>query len=226
MICNVIRAGRIRYGPAYELQMRLVNEIKNSPEPRAHLILLEHEPVLTFGRSSDAADLLVSKQALAEKGIEVHEIDRGGKITYHGPGQVVGYPIIPLIGDRRDVFKYLRSLERILIGVLDRFGIRAGRVQGHTGVWVGDEKVAAIGVGLTRWITFHGFALNVSTDLDAFDLITPCGIPGKRVTSMEKLLGRTVDRQAVGDAIINGFQQEFRFDAIEEQDEQRPPSQE
>ena len=215
MICNVIQPGRVRYQPAYDLQMQLVSEIKNSPDdPRAYLILLEHEPVLTLGRRSEDKDLLVSAEHLRRRGIEVHEIDRGGKITYHGPGQIVGYPVIPLLGERRDVYKYLRSMEQILIDVLAGFDIAAERAPEYTGVWVGDEKIAAIGIGLTRWITFHGFALNVCTDLDAFDVITPCGIPDKSVTSMKKLLGRDVDLQSVRDAIISAFHKEFEFDAM------------
>jgi len=224
MVCNVILPGRMRYQPAYNLQMQLVDEIKNAPDaPRAYLVLLEHEPVLTLGRSADKNDLLASAEHLREKGIELHQVDRGGKITYHGPGQVVGYPIIPLAGDRRDVHKYLRSLERILIDVLGPFGIAAGRAKGYTGVWVGDEKIAAIGVGITRWITFHGFALNVNTDLDAFSLITPCGITDKGITSMKKLLGREVDQQAVCDAIIPAFQKEFHFEAMVRKNPPGPP---
>ena len=215
----------MRYQPAYDLQMQLVDRIKNSPnDPRAYLVLLEHDPVLTFGRRSDDKELLVSIEHLRERGIEVHEIDRGGKITYHGPGQIVGYPIIPLLGARRDVYKYLRSLEHILINALAEFGIAAGRAPEHTGVWIGDEKIAAIGIGLTRWITFHGFALNVETDLDAFSLITPCGIPGKSVTSMKKHLGRHLDQQPVRDAIIAAFQKEFQFDAMVSTNAPRPAS--
>jgi len=192
-----------------------VADVKSYPKaPRAHLILLEHEPVLTTGRSSDPHDLLVSAEYLREKGIEIHEIDRGGKITYHGPGQIVGYPIIPLLGERRDVHKYLRSVEQVLIDVLARFGIAAGRSKGYTGVWASGEKIAAIGVGLTRWITFHGFALNVNTDLDAFQLITPCGIADKTVTSMKKLLGGEIDQGDVRDAIISAVRDEFQFDAM------------
>ena len=215
MNCRVIQPGRLRYKPAYDLQMQCVNEIKSTPaDPRAFLILLEHEPVLTMGRRSDKSELLVSPEFLASKGIEIHEIDRGGKITWHGPGQIVGYPIIPLLGDRRDVYRYMRSLEQILIDVLARFGIAAGRAESYTGVWVGNEKIAAIGIGVTRWITFHGFALNVDPDLSAFSLITPCGIIGKGVTSMRKLLGRDVPHADVSAAIVAGFQKEFSFDAM------------
>ena len=215
MNCTVLQPGRMRYEPAYRLQMRCVQDIKDNPDaPRAFLILLEHEPVLTFGRRSDPAELLVSHETLRARGIELHKIDRGGKITYHGPGQVVGYPIVPLLGDRRDVFKYLRSLEQVIIDVLAEYGIAAGRSPGYTGVWAGDAKIAAIGVGLTRWITFHGFALNVSTDLDAFSLITPCGITGKTVTSMQQLLGREISLQTVHHSIITAFQREFGIDEM------------
>ena len=215
MLCTVIQPGRIRYEPAYQLQMQFVNEIRNNPAaPRAYLILLEHEPVLTLGRRTGGDELLVPREFLVQRGIEIHEIDRGGKITYHGPGQIVGYPIMPLLGPRRDVYKYLRSLEQVLINVLAGYGIRGERNPEFTGVWVGDEKVAAIGIGLTHWITFHGFALNVNTDLDAFSLITPCGIRGKGVTSMQKLLGREIPLDDVHAKIVPEFQREFEFEGM------------
>jgi len=215
MNCTIITPGRMRYEPAYQLQMQCVARIKgDTSDPQAFLILLEHDPVLTMGRRSEQSELLVPRELLAQKGIEVHEIDRGGRITYHGPGQIVGYPIIPLLGDRRDVYRYMRSLEQILIDVLAGYGITAGRVESHTGVWVGNDKIAAIGIGVTRWITFHGFALNVDPDMSAFSLITPCGITGKGVTSMRKLLGRAVSTDEVCGAIITAFQKEFSFDSI------------
>jgi len=212
MKCTVITPGRLRYEPAYRLQMRCVDSIKkNGNDPQAYLILLEHEPVLTLGRRAGADELLVPREWLQERGIEIHEIDRGGKITYHGPGQIVGYPIIPLLGERRDVYKYLRSLEQIIINVLAGYRIGGTRNPEYTGVWVGDSKVAAIGIGLTRWITFHGFALNVNTDLDAFSIITPCGIRGKGVTSMQKLLGRELPLAEVHEKLVEGFREEFGF---------------
>ena len=215
MLCTVIQPGRIRYEPAYQLQMQFVNEIRNNPaDPRAYLILLEHEPVLTLGRRTGGDELLVPREFLVQRGIEIHEIDRGGKITYHGPGQIVGYPIMPLLGPRRDVYKYLRSLEQVLINILAEYAIRGERNPEFTGVWVGNEKVAAIGIGLTRWITFHGFALNVNTDLDAFSLITPCGIRGKGVTSMQKLLGREIPLDEVYKKIVPEFQREFEFEGM------------
>ena len=213
MKCTVIQPGRMRYEPAYRLQMRLVDEVKSLPgDPRAYLVLLEHEPVLTMGRRAEASELLVSREFLERRGIELHVIDRGGRITYHGPGQIVGYPIVPLLGPQRDVYRYLRSLEEVLIHALASFGIRAGRVESYTGVWVGDAKIAAIGIGLTRWITFHGFALNVNTDLDAFSIITPCGIKGKGVTSMKQLLGREIDQRTVCEALVAAFHEEFGFE--------------
>ena len=217
MNCTVIQPGRLRYEPAYQLQMQCVNSIKNNPHaPQAYLILLEHEPVLTLGRRTADSELLVSREWLQERGIEMHEIDRGGKITYHGPGQVVGYPIVPLLGERRDVYKYLRSLEHIIITVLAGYGISGTRNPEYTGVWVGDSKVAAIGIGLTRWITFHGFALNVNTDLDAFSIITPCGISGKGVTSMQKLLGREIPLAEIHGKLVEAFRDEFGFQEMRE----------
>jgi len=216
MHCTIIQPpNRIRYEPAYRLQMQLVDRIKQSPgEPHAYVILLEHEPVLTLGRRSDSEEFRVPREYIERQGIEIHEIDRGGKITYHGPGQIVGYPIIPLLGERRDVHKYMRSLEQVILNTLAEYGIEARREPDFTGVWVGDEKVAAIGIGLTRWITFHGFALNVNTDLDAFKLITPCGIADRGVTSMKNLLGRDVDQQQVCERLIEAIQQEFQFESI------------
>jgi len=215
MKCTVIQPGRLRYEPAYQLQMQCVNSIKSSlQDPPAYLILLEHEPVLTLGRRTGDDELLVPREWLQERGIEIHEIDRGGKITYHGPGQVVGYPIIPLLGERRDVYKYLRSLEQIIITVLAGYGIGGTRNPEYTGVWAGESKVAAIGIGLTRWITFHGFALNVNTDLDAFSIITPCGIRGKGVTSMQKLLGHEVKVAEVHEKLVAGFREEFGFEEM------------
>jgi len=167
-----------------------------------------------LGRRTGDDELLVPREWLQERGIEIHEIDRGGKITYHGPGQVVGYPIIPLLGERRDVYKYLRSLEQIIITVLAGYGIGGTRNPEYTGVWAGESKVAAIGIGLTRWITFHGFALNVNTDLDAFSIITPCGIRGKGVTSMQKLLGHEVKVAEVHEKLVAGFREEFGFEEM------------
>ena len=149
--------------------------------------------------------ILASPEALGARGVEVHETGRGGDITYHGPGQIVGYPIVDLAPDRCDVHRYVRDLEEVLIRAAADCGVEAGRVSGLTGVWAGDDKLAAIGVRISRWVTSHGFALNVATDLDYFSLIVPCGIAGRGVTSLEKLLGRPVDRREVEDRIVRRF---------------------
>jgi len=153
--------------------------------------------------------ILATADALASRGVEVHETGRGGDITYHGPGQIVGYPIVDLRPDRCDVHRYVRDLEDVLIRTARDYGIDAVRVEGLTGVWVGRDKLAAIGVRIARWITSHGFALNVSTDLDYFNLIVPCGIAERGVTSIERLLGRPVDRTDVEERIAAHFSEVF-----------------
>ncbi|OLC44784.1 MAG: lipoyl(octanoyl) transferase [Acidobacteria bacterium 13_1_40CM_65_14] len=171
------------------------------------LLLVEHPHVLTLGVRGDGgrSHILVSDDALAQRGIDVHETGRGGDITYHGPGQLVGYPIVDLSPDRCDVHRYVRDLEDVLIRTAASYGVDAGRADGLTGVWVGRDKLAAIGVRISRWITSHGFALNVTTDLDYFSLIVPCGIADRGVTSLARLLGRPVDRREVEDRIAAHF---------------------
>jgi lipoyl(octanoyl) transferase len=166
-----------------------------------HLLLLEHDPVFTLGRNARPENVLLPAEALRARGFDVFETGRGGDVTYHGPGQVVGYPILDLGPDRRDVHRYVRDLEEVLIRTCADHGIEAGRVEGLTGAWVGREKIGAIGVRIARWVTSHGFAFNVSTDLAAFDLIVPCGIRGRGVTSLERLLGRTVPLDDVMDRL-------------------------
>jgi lipoyl(octanoyl) transferase len=153
--------------------------------------------------------VLETPAGLAAKGVALFETGRGGDVTYHGPGQLVGYPILDLKPDRCDVHRYVRDLEEVLIGAAGDFGIGAGRVGGLTGIWVGDEKLAAIGVRISRWVTSHGFALNVSTDLSHFGLIVPCGILGKGVTSMERLLARPVPMDEVAEAVTRHFERVF-----------------
>jgi len=190
---TVMDCGRAAYGPTLELQKKLLREVQSAADDRAYLLLVEHDPaVITLGRRAKAEHLLASRERLAEMGIELAEATRGGDITYHGPGQLVGYPILRLRPGQRPVHAYIRNLEEALIRLLARFGIEGRRIRGKTGVWVGEEKVAAIGVAVSRWTAYHGFALNVATDLSAFDLIVPCGIRGARVTSLEQLLGRAV----------------------------------
>ena len=200
----------LRYGPAWDLQKALLRARVEQEVPDV-LLLVEHPPVYTIGRRGGDEHLLVGPTFLESKGAEVFHIDRGGDITFHGPGQLVGYPILDLTDHRRDVHWYLRQLEESLIRTLAEFGIRAGRQEGLTGVWIGDEKVAAIGIKVSRWVTMHGFALNVTTDLRYFDYIVPCGISDKRVTSMERLLGRPVSLSEVARVYVRAFGELFRL---------------
>jgi len=180
--------GRVGYTEGLALQQRLVVE-RREGKIEDTLLLLEHPPVITLGRNSDPAHVLEDGEGLRSKGIEVHEIGRGGDVTYHGPGQLVGYPIVKLEEGEKDAHAYLRNLEAGLIDMAAHYAVRARRVPGLTGIWVGDEKLAAIGVRLSSgWITSHGFAFNVATDLDGFSSIVPCGIRDKGVTSLERLL--------------------------------------
>lgn len=182
---------RRAYRPTWELQERLRAEIKTG-RGEEHLLLLEHDPVFTVGRNASRDDLLADPLWLAARGIEVIETNRGGQLTYHGPGQLVGYPILDLDPDRRDVRRYVRDLQEVLIRVLAEHGIMARRREeaGMIGVWVEEAKIASIGVHLSRWVTLHGFALNVSTDLSSFEGIVPCGLRGVKMTSIETLLGK------------------------------------
>jgi len=206
----VRRLGVVPYADALALQRSLVED-RRAGRIGDTLLLLEHPPVLTLGARGDGgrSHILASAESLATRSIEVHEAGRGGDVTYHGPGQIVGYPIIDLNSHRRDVHRYVRDLETVLIRTAGDYGISAHRVDGLTGVWVGDEKLAAIGVRIARWVTSHGFALNVNTYLDHFDLIVPCGIADRGVTSMARLLGRSLDTAEVENRIIEQFTDVF-----------------
>jgi len=203
---EVRRLGSVGYADGVAMQQALVEE-RRAGRVSDLLLLLEHPHVLTLGVRSDRgrSHILASPDQLTSLGVEVHETGRGGDITYHGPGQIVGYPIVDLRPDRCDVHRYVRDLEDVLMRVTADYGVTASRVEGLTGVWVGANKLAAIGVRVARWITSHGFALNVSTDLNYFNLIVPCGIPDRGVTSLEQLLGRKVDRADVEDRIAEHF---------------------
>jgi lipoyl(octanoyl) transferase len=181
----------VRYADGLDLQSRLVSERQKGLVPDT-LLLLEHDPVFTWGRNARPENMLFPEDDLRRKGFDVHEAGRGGDVTYHGPGQVVGYPILELPTDRRDVHRYVRDLEEVLVRTCADYGLTARRVAGMTGAWIEDEKIAAIGVRIARWVTSHGFAFNVSTDLRPFDLIVPCGIRGRGVTTLERRLGRSV----------------------------------
>ena len=185
------RLGTIDYAEAHHLQKELQAK-RISGEIDDTVLLLEHPPVLTMGRSAKEQHVLAAPEVLAARGISMHEVGRGGDVTYHGPGQLVAYPIIDLKPDRRDVRKYMWSLEETMIRTCADFGLSARRVEGLNGAWIGDRKVGAVGVRISRWVTMHGFALNANSDLTQFDLIVPCGIQDKTVTSLSAELGRTV----------------------------------
>lgn len=206
--------GRVPYRDGVELQERCARSVKDGSSTD-YLLLLEHPPVITLGRNARDDDVLLGPTALRARGFTVERTNRGGQVTYHGPGQLVGYPIINLNPDRRDIGRYLRDLEELLIRTLDRFGITADRRMGLTGVWVGEVKIAAIGVHLSRWVTTHGFALNVTTDLSHFGLIVPCGLRGPGVTSMERILRRGVPLEDVAREIASLFGAVFGRTMIE-----------
>jgi lipoyl(octanoyl) transferase len=204
------------YGEALALQRALVED-RRAGRIADTLLLVEHPHVLTLGVRGDGgrSHILATADALASRGVEVHETTgRGGDITYHGPGQLVGYPIIDLKPDRCDVHRYVRDLEDVLIRTASDYGIAAARVEGLTGVWVGREKLAAIGVRIARWITSHGFAINVSPDLDYFNLIVPCGIADRGVTSLTRLIGRPVDPVEVAERTATHFAKVFEFNYL------------
>ncbi|MGA8036011.1 MAG: lipoyl(octanoyl) transferase LipB [Candidatus Acidiferrales bacterium] len=194
-ICWVVDLGLVPYEQGRELQARAVSARKRGDVPDV-LLLCEHRHVITLGRNGKLAHLKASERILAQMNVEFHSTDRGGDITYHGPGQIVGYPILDLGEHRKDVRWYVEQLEETMIRATAGFGISATRVEGQHGIWVGtpsgEEKLAALGVHLSRWVTSHGFAYNVSTNLSYFDLIVPCGMSGKRATSLERLLNRAV----------------------------------
>jgi len=205
----VKKLGRIEYGRALEVQKETELAVKDGKQSDT-LLLLEHPHTLTVGRRGDNAGILMSAERLATRGVEVFETNRGGKLTYHGLGQIVGYPIINLSPDREDVHRYVRELEEVLIRTLGDYQIEAFRFEGFTGVHTSRGKVAAIGVHIARWITTHGFALNVNTDLSFFNLIIACD--GEQVTSMEDLLGHEIDMQEVENRLAARFAEVFEME--------------
>lgn len=207
------RLGRFGYADGLELQKTLETEVI-AARKRDYLLLLEHPHVFTIGRRAKENGILANAEILKSLGAEVFEINRGGKITYHGLGQLVGYPIINLSAYREDVHLFVRNLEEVLIRTMKDFGIESFRIEGLTGVHTTEGKVAAIGVHLKRWVTTHGFALNVNTDLSYFDWIIAC--EGEPVTSMERLLGREIDLREVEDRIIENFAKVFEFEKVED----------
>jgi lipoyl(octanoyl) transferase len=212
---SVRRLGRVEYADGLEIQQQLVEERRDGRIGDT-LLLLEHPPVITLGVKARGkpTNIVASPEQLSAAGVGVFDTGRGGDVTYHGPGQLVGYPILDLRPDRCDVHRYVRDLEEALMLAVAEFGVTGVRVPGLTGVWAGppgrEDKLAAIGVRISRWITSHGFALNVAPDLGHFGLIIPCGIADRGTTSMERLLGHTVPMEDVQDAVARGFAEVFQ----------------
>jgi lipoyl(octanoyl) transferase len=200
----------VSYADGLELQKKLVEQRK-AGEIGDQLLLLEHPPVITLGvkTRNDRSHVVATAEELEAEGVEVFETGRGGDVTYHGPGQLVGYPILDLKPDRCDVHRYVRDIEEVMIRTAAAFGVTAGRLPGLTGAWVDDEKIAAIGVRIARWVTSHGFAFNVNTTLDHFDLIVPCGIADHGVTSLQKVLGHPIPMAEVERATESAFREVF-----------------
>jgi len=214
----MVDLGLMGYAEAGALQKRVVAARKAGAIEDV-LLLCEHPHVITQGRNGRKENLLASEHVLRQKGVEFHATDRGGDITYHGPGQIVGYPILNLHAIRRDVVWYVRMLEEAMIQATAELGVAANRVEGKTGIWVksenAEEKLAAIGVHISRWVTSHGFAYNVSTDLRYFDLIVPCGIADRKATSLEKLLGRSVKQEEIAPRIARHLGEVFGLELKE-----------
>lgn len=200
--------GRRPYGEVLEMQRAMAAERIAGTRPDT-LLLVEHEPVVTLGRSTKREHLLLSEKALAARGVELFDIERGGDVTFHGPGQLVGYPIFDLQQHRQDLHWYLRQLEQVLIDTLAVYDVKGGRVDKYTGVWVDDRKIASIGVHARSWVTWHGFALNVSTDLSYFDLMVPCGIGGVTMTSLVREANRPISLDAVSRQVFAAFADAF-----------------
>ena len=208
MLCVVYRLGLIGYAKAYRLQQELLHKRSEGEIPDV-LLLLEHPPTITIGKSGRLENVLASPARLVEKGIPVLFVDRGGDVTYHGPGQLVGYPIIDLRNRGKDLHQYVRDIEEVIIKTLDNFFIQATIDENHAGVWVQNEEIAAIGIAVKRWISMHGFALNVNTDLEPFSLINPCGFSDRRATSISNILSQKVPMVAVTERLLAHFSEVF-----------------
>lgn len=204
----------IGYKEAWDLQHELLQQRKDKKINDVFL-MLEHPHTYTLGKTADKKNLVGSKEYLEENKISVYEIDRGGDITYHGPGQIVGYPIISLNEWQNDTHKYLRALEEVLILTCKDYGLETGRKQKYTGVWIENRKIAAIGIKISNWVSMHGFAFNVNTDLSLFNGIIPCGISDKEVTSLAKEFGREISLPEVKEKLLKNFKEIFQYDVIE-----------
>ena len=213
-VCETRYLGRTPYAEALALQQSL-HDARKRNEVSDTLLLLEHLHVITLGRAANRANILADEQMRAAKSVELFETGRGGDVTYHGPGQLVGYPIINLAPDRQDVRRYVRDIQEVLVRTARDFGVEAEPRGGeYVGVWVGEDKLAAIGIRISRWVTMHGFAFNVSTDLDYFNLIVPCGIADHGVTSLEKILGEKIALETVAESVTKHFGEVFQREIV------------
>jgi lipoic acid synthetase len=203
-MCTVLELGLIEYQEAYNLQ-RTLHQQRVEGKISDVLLLLEHPPTITIGKSGTLDNVLVSRERLAQEGMSLFFIDRGGDVTYHGPGQLVCYPILDLRGRGKDIHSYVHNLEEVILRTLRDFSIDGDRDEGHPGVWVNEEEIAAIGLSLRRWVSMHGFALNINIDLEHFSFINPCGFSDKRATSMSKILGSQVPMQDATNSLISHF---------------------
>ena len=214
-VLTVIQPGRVAYDQAFAAQRELAESLAEDRSGRGVLVLLEHPPVITIGRGGSAEHLVAAEEVLRSQHVEVREVNRGGDVTYHGPGQIVGYPIVNLHDQGRDVHEHMRRLERVLIATLREHGIAGCQRPGYTGVWVARRKIASIGIAVTRWVAYHGFALNVDPDLSHFGWIVPCGIRGVQMTSMSNETGDCVSIGPVAERIVAHFCDEFGFAEVE-----------
>lgn len=218
--CRVVSLGMCDYQEAYQLQKQLLCRRIGGKIPDT-LVLLQHPPVFTIGRKGTRKNILAGNEVLYREGILVYNTDRGGDITYHGPGQIVGYPILDLNLHGRDVHRVINMYEEVVIRLLAGYGLKGSRLTEHPGVWVDHEKICAIGIGISNWVTYHGFALNVNTNLEHFRYIIPCGITGRGVTSMARILGRGVDETSVAGELVRIFGRVFdlqmKYDTLEAQ---------
>jgi len=209
--CCVIRLGLCDYQEAYSLQKDLLRRRISKSIPDT-LVLLQHTPVFTLGRKGSMDNLLVGPEELCCKGIAVHQADRGGDITYHGPGQLVAYPILDLGQHGRDILLVISMYEEVIIRLLAGYGIEGQRIPGCPGVWVGSEKISSVGIGISNWVTYHGFSININTDLEPFSYIYPCGIRDRGITSLSRALGREVDEKDFEERLARAFGEVFRLD--------------
>ncbi len=213
LMCLPLR--RMDYQVAFDMQVRLRDRCIDEPDGPSYLMPVEHPPVITIGRRGQAADVLAAGRRLEEMGVAVHRTNRGGQVTFHGPGQLVVYPIVDLRRRGPDLHRYLRDLQSWLVRLCASYGVTAHAKGPHTGCWVGERKIASIGIAVRRWVTYHGVALNVAPDLDYFDLIVPCGLPDVTMTSLKRETGHAPELNEVAQRAARFFAEDFGFDAVE-----------